>query len=145
AKGRERGVARLALDLRVIDLLGLEPRMREARLKRAVVRQHEQALAVVVEPSGGAHPRRARVIGEAGFAVDSRELGEDPKGLVEQQHRGRVAFGRARYQAAAGWPSNTATARPESTYVDSRCTGASLGGRMSSGGGRDVSTSLRHS
>src|SRR5690606_30359822 len=58
AKRRERGIARLALDLRVIDLLGLEARMREARLKRARVRQHEQALAVVIEPSGGAHPGR---------------------------------------------------------------------------------------
>ena len=73
-------VARLALDLDLVDLLDAVPRVREAVRERPVVRQHERARRVGVEPTDRDD---ARVV------VDEVDDGRPPLRVARRRHDAR--------------------------------------------------------
>src|SRR5690606_33437222 len=78
--------AGIALNLHKISLGHLEARVRDPRLRLAVVGQKQQPLAVEIETPGGIDPRQVYEVGKRGARSVAAELADHAIGLVEQDH-----------------------------------------------------------
>ena len=67
-----------AFDLYPVAFLLAVFRIGDALLQSAVVGQHQQTLAVVVEPSGAVHAGYIDVVGQRGLVAAGGELGQHP-------------------------------------------------------------------
>ncbi len=79
----QRLCVRYALDLRPVGLGKLVFWLGDAGLQGAVVGEQQQALAVVVEPTGGAHVRHRNELGQRAPAFLVGELAQDIERFVE--------------------------------------------------------------
>ena len=63
----------------------------QARFERVVIGQKEQALTVIIQPSGGVDLRHVDIIGQRGAAFPVGELGQDVVGFPESKDRHQTA------------------------------------------------------
>jgi len=99
-------VVRRAFPLHPVHLRPLGAWIGDARLKRAVGGEHDEAFTVRVEPAGGVHVRLVDEIGQRASHAVAAELAQNAVRLVQQDHidRSRLAPCRRGRRAIGGRP-----------------------------------------